>query len=345
MHTLRRFKTVLLGEDTSVESIYAQLESGGVPIADVDCRSCSDPCDEGHDPYPARFDVDMESQMLGSVKPYHRQIVISTGVTDWDRDISSTKGTLASYLEHVTHRPRLSSSPSQKKSSTSVSGVFNSTGPSTRISVLNGSHRTLSEDPDMDTVLVFPDYKLVCDIPRSAEGAQTLWDTCLDPLDGPLSEKSTLSTWVIPYSCVILLCSHKRRDNRCSIAASKLGQEFTHSLEREGWSVDTEVEHPDSKPIESLKESQEEYVSEKLRELPTMKKALILRNSHTGGHKFAGNCIIYTPQGYGVWYGRVSTHEVDAIVVNTIQKGLVLPPLLRGGVNISRPGCKSLNDW
>ncbi|EEB88526.1 hypothetical protein MPER_13593 [Moniliophthora perniciosa FA553] len=70
-----------------------------------------------------------------------------------------------------------------------------------------------------------------------------------------------------------------------------------------------------------------------------------MRNSHTGGHKYAGNCIIYTPHGSGVWYGRVTTHEVNAIVSQTIEKGLVLPPLLRGGVNLSRPGCKSLYDW
>lgn len=54
---------------------------------------------------------------------------------------------------------------------------------------------------------------------------------------------------------------------------------------------------------------------------------------------------IYTPQGAGVWYGRVSTHEVDSVVANTIEDGLVLPKLLRGGVNISRPGCSRLHDW
>lgn len=28
----------------------------------------------GHEEFPTRFDVDMETQMLGSVKPYHRQV-------------------------------------------------------------------------------------------------------------------------------------------------------------------------------------------------------------------------------------------------------------------------------
>lgn len=54
---------------------------------------------------------------------------------------------------------------------------------------------------------------------------------------------------------------------------------------------------------------------------------------------------IYFPQGSSVWYGRVSPHEVNAVVHETIIGGKILPPLLRGGLNISKPGCKSLLDW
>jgi hypothetical protein len=41
----------------------------------------------------------------------------------------------------------------------------------------------------------------------------------------------------------------------------------------------------------------------------------------------------------------VSTHEVETVVESTIVGGKVLPPLLRGGVNLARPGCNSLHDW
>jgi (2Fe-2S) ferredoxin len=54
---------------------------------------------------------------------------------------------------------------------------------------------------------------------------------------------------------------------------------------------------------------------------------------------------IYTPQGASVWYGRVSPREVESIVTNTIVGGEVLAPLLRGGMNMQKPGCKSLHDW
>ena len=54
---------------------------------------------------------------------------------------------------------------------------------------------------------------------------------------------------------------------------------------------------------------------------------------------------IYFPQGSSVWYGRVTPHEVHAIVQHTILGGKVLPQLLRGGLGIARPGCASLLDW
>ena len=182
--------------------------------------------------------------------------------------------------------------------------------------------------------------------------------------------------------------SHKRRDNRCSIASVKLEEgtpwvsfaylqtpnpsllppEFTRCLHNHDWEIHTQLEDLASTvgpPLESLSTPEEQTadVLRQLKALPAEQKALILKNSHTGGHKYAGNCIvssafdrmtsgsvftsmqIYTPQGSGVWYGRVTTHEVESIVKNTILGGEVLPPLLRGGLNLARPGCKNLQDW
>ncbi|KAL0580774.1 hypothetical protein V5O48_001239 [Marasmius crinis-equi] len=352
MQTLRRFKAAVLGDDLDPESIADQLELGGIPITDADCRNCADPCDEGHEPYPSKFDVDMETQMLGTVKAYHRQIVISTGKIDWDREITTMKGTLAFHFEHDVDRHKaLFNSTSANRTAKSannhslrsVTGVHDTTDPKiTRVTVLNGSHRTLMDDEELDTVLIFPDYKLVCGVPRTKEGVQKLWDGWVDPRLGPdplvrtEDKEENVNMNTIPYPSDACKGSHKRRDNRCSIAASKLRTAFTHSLERAGYQVDTELEHPSEKPLEEL-DSQEEQVEKQLKDYAGAKKVLLLRNSHTGGHKFAGNCIIYTPQRYGIWYGRVSTHEVDAIVSNTIEKGLVLPALLRGGVNLARP--------
>jgi hypothetical protein len=297
----------------------------------------------------------MDTQMLGSVKSYHRQIVISTGKSNWERDIEDNKSSLAAAMGEVISNappePLLPEHGSVKD--TPPTGLFLASD-SNRTSVLNGSHKTLCHEDDHETVLVFPDFKVVTEVRRSTQGAQELWDSVVDPSvgrSGAYSMKNKLKTWALPYSCVILLCSHKKRDNRCGIAAPKLEHAFIKSLEMQGWDADTHLEHPSLSmgvPLEDLDvtlEEREENISSQLKQSADAKRALILKVSHTGGHKYAGNCIIYTPSGSGIWYGRVTPHDVDSIVVNTILNGLVLPPLLRGGLNLSRPSCKTLNDW
>lgn len=67
-------------------------------------------------------------------------------------------GSLAAFL--LDSGSRLSGYKQKKgfvPPSTGVPGVFNGSD-SKRISILNGSHTTLADDHDQDTVLVFPDY-------------------------------------------------------------------------------------------------------------------------------------------------------------------------------------------
>ncbi|KZP12111.1 hypothetical protein FIBSPDRAFT_168518 [Athelia psychrophila] len=339
---------------TSSETI-SSLKGAAVPISLADCRACPDPCDDDdHEDW--KFDVDMETYMLG-LKPYRRQVVISTGKSDWQKEVTEASGTLAAYLsEAATQAPEPSKEAQAQARHTAaqpkakaINGIF-SAADSTRTAILNGSHRTLSHDHELDTVLVFPDYRVVTEVPQSLAGAKSFWKTAVDPAV-EWDFDTTLKTWILPYSCVILLCSHKKRDNRCSIAAPKLEQAFTHSLESHDWEVHTQLEdleHAVGPPLEAFSGTQEEKDADilaQLKALPGHQRALILRNSHIGGHKFSGNAIIYTPQGSGVWYGRVTTHDVESIVQHTIIGGEILPPLLRGGVNLARPGCKTLNDW
>lgn len=131
----------------------------------------------------------------------------------------------------------------------------------------------------------------------------------------------------------------------------------------------SQLEDPDGPSLEDIKGPDEDREEEFLRRLQTIadsnepKKALILKTSHIGGHKYSGNVVvslryvwdltcsapfpvqIYTPQGSGVWYGRVTPHEVPAVVKTTICEGKVLPTLLRGGVNLTRPQGKDLLAW
>ncbi|KZT12554.1 uncharacterized protein LAESUDRAFT_808148 [Laetiporus sulphureus 93-53] len=348
MSTLRKLKAYVLGGDSDQS---AELKAADIPVSDADCRTCGIPCDAGHDEYPSRFDVDMESQMLGSVKPYHRQLVISTGKSDWEKEVTEADGTLAFYLD-AAHgdAPKKGKKPPPSGSENAVPGVYDSSA-TRKVTILNGSHNTVCEDPMQDTVLVFPDYKVVTEVMCSEEGAKQLWKSL--ERDGPApAEGSQVKTWVLPYNCVITICSHKRRDNRCGIAAPKLAHTFQESLERAGWEVHTQLEDPSfsSTAFEDTPGTPAEKDTEFRRRLEAVdsadqKRMLIIRNSHMGGHKFAGNVIINTPQGSCVWYGRVTPHEVDAIVKETVIGGKILPPLLRGGINLSRPGAATLHDW
>jgi len=59
---------------TPAEQISQKLTEAAIPVSDDPCRGCADPCDVGHLEYPPRFDVDYTGDMLGSCKPYSRQV-------------------------------------------------------------------------------------------------------------------------------------------------------------------------------------------------------------------------------------------------------------------------------
>ncbi|KAI9203362.1 Sucrase/ferredoxin-like-domain-containing protein [Polychytrium aggregatum] len=102
----------------------------------------------------------------------------------------------------------------------------------------------------------------------------------------------------LTHKAVVLVCVHKKRDKRCGVAGPMLIQEFQRVLASEGLTDDV----------------------------------LVLGASHFGGHKFAGNIIIYQ-NGTGIWYGRVNTCHVQNIVDKTIKEGKVFKELWRGQIN------------
>lgn len=76
--------------------------------------------------------------------------------------------------------------------------------------------------------------------------------------------------------------------------------------------------------------------------------------SHVGGHKYAGNVIMYVPPGWGylsdtaaakggdgvnalegtgIWYGRVEPSHVEGIVQETLLNGRIVVEHFRGGVS------------
>lgn len=112
----------------------------------------------------------------------------------------------------------------------------------------------------------------------------------------------SLSLPEIPTSIksFVLVCAHMKRDKKCGVAGPMLIKEFKKSLKERGLAVPT------------------------------------LAISHIGGHKYAGNVIVYNRDPndnkafIADWYGRVKTCHVQSIIEESILSGKVIKELWRG---------------
>lgn len=123
----------------------------------------------------------------------------------------------------------------------SVPGVFTQQ-EGTRLVILNGSHTTISEHHDRETVLVFPDYRVVFGVESTPKAAELLYEKVVSPSTTYIptvpeeNEAGELPFGIlpIPYSCVILLCTLSLSDSLLSSAYSspspRLSQETRQPL-------------------------------------------------------------------------------------------------------------------
>jgi len=136
---------------------------------------------------------------------------------------------------------------------------------------------------------------------------------------------------------LVLVCGHGGRDQRCGVFGPLLQSEFERRLPDLGIEVlsgPVETEVPSAASSTLTGQASGRTYSARVGQI-----------SHIGGHKFAGNVIIYLPPnlktregqvhelaGHGIWYGRVEPKHVEGIVAETILKGIVVADLFRGGI-------------
>lgn len=196
--------------------------------------------------------------------------------------------------------------------------------------LVTASSLPASEIPDTTTAYLFPSFRRIEAIPhevsawRNFATAYLKADT-LHPMHAPLSpaQKAALTrdfsaAAALPAPTpithpVILICGHGGRDARCGTLGPILQRQFRVELDKRGV------------------------------------KGEVAQISHIGGHKYAGNVIIYLPPGWGsvegegegeggklggcgIWYGRVGPEQVEGVVSETVLGGRVVGELLRGGV-------------
>ena len=183
-----------------------------------------------------------------------------------------------------------------------------------RTLITNSSLQSSSGDgPDAVSALLFPDCTFY---PK-------IWGDRARFIREVLHSSKPLESGCDIESVTVLICGHGGRDQRCGVLGPLLEQEFRRLLGNVGLLAhDLEV-------------------STSLRE-DSVEKVRVALVSHLGGHKWAGNVIIYFPPkhpvgdrlsplaGRGIWYGRVEPKHVEGIINETIRGGKVIGELFRG---------------
>ncbi|WVW82530.1 hypothetical protein I302_104541 [Kwoniella bestiolae CBS 10118] len=327
---------------------------------------------------PKGFDMDWETELPDSSKGGKgRIVVISTGKSDWERDHVDEKGSLAHHLDKaISSAPSIKEQNTDNKAKNTLSYISPSAFPapsqplshpiSIPPSLYSSSLISQSDDPSDQTVLVFPDWKVVHEIDNSLQGAKELYDHQLSGELGRAGRKGVEEddeyarrrSWVLPYRAVVLLCSHKRRDKRCHIAAPLLRSALHTVLSKHDIEIDEDgssLTHLDGPPLEEIEGSdkeREEEVGKRIEGIEGVQggeggQVGIFNINHLGGHRYAGVMIILFPSGAYISYGRVTPQEIPRVVEDTILQGKIVPGLLRNAVGVQREvdGGKGFLTW
>ncbi|RMZ67103.1 hypothetical protein GMOD_00000981 [Pyrenophora seminiperda CCB06] len=254
---------------------------------------------------PPDLDIDRKTPLLNTMAPYSEQVIFCTGKEDWVSNIEQEEGETGNFVK-------------------GLKGVIGKGSPAfdpfTNV-LITASSLPKSDHPGATTALLFPSFKRIPNIPHIPEAFSNfatayLKAKRLHPMHDALStsQKAALSRDESKASALpraeaittptILICGHGGRDKRCGILGPLLQSSFRHEFQRRGIQADV---------------------------------GLI---SHIGGHKYAGNVILYLPpsmqgnalKGSGIWYGRVGPENVEGVVEETVVRGRVIMELLRGGV-------------
>ncbi|KAF1938485.1 hypothetical protein EJ02DRAFT_505414 [Clathrospora elynae] len=254
---------------------------------------------------PPDLDIDRKSPLLNTMASYSEHVVLCTGQGDWVSNIEQEEGETGGFVK-------------------GLKGVIGKGGvgfdPFNNI-LITASSLPKSEKPGATTALLFPSFKRIPHIPHTPDAFSIFATAYLktrtlhlmhaglstEQKDALLRDES-VATQLSPAEPItkptILICGHGGRDQRCGILGPILQTSFRQELQRR--SIDADV-------------------------------GLI---SHIGGHKYAGNVIMYIPPniegnklaGSGIWYGRIGPENVEGVVEETLVKGRVVAELLRGGV-------------
>ncbi|EFQ27869.1 hypothetical protein CGRA01v4_03510 [Colletotrichum graminicola] len=300
---------------------------------------------------PDGLEIDRKAPLNGAMSAYAEQVLVCTGKDDWASRIEEENSgdNLAADLKELFGR----------------GGTYSD--PWHNVSVLNASFPSSTpkrSELQTTSAYLLPSFKYVPFLPRvSFDSVQALakgylLPETLHPMHDGLSPihrdrltrkeayRSLLYGVRDVTDVLVLVCGHGGRDMRCGAMGPVLRDEFEARLEGAGVDVARGPIEVDESGGETQKIGLPHGGETAGRGGISARVGLI---SHIGGHKFAGNVIVYIPPGLrakggeahplagkGIWYGRVEPQHVEGIVKETVLEGRVIADMFRGGIDENR---------
>ncbi|KAJ3186854.1 hypothetical protein HK101_009464 [Irineochytrium annulatum] len=256
------------------------------------CTACENLCDT-HDMIPASMASKIEQgDMTNSVKPYRRHLLLCAGTgQQWPERLEELSK--GSYVERIDHAVHSASKKAGYR--TILTACDRDPFADDEGDGEGGVAVTAEGTDDLEAVKV-TDLLSFPDFVRFPNlTAEDAAKTCEALISGKGAE--ALKPVPLKGEAYVLVCTHKKRDKRCGVAGPLLMDEFKRVVEEKGLAG----------------------------------KVHCYGVSHIGGHKFAGNIIVYSRKfPNGVWYGRVRTCHAEGIIDGTVVEGKIFKELYRG---------------
>ncbi|WPH00985.1 Hypothetical protein R9X50_00381900 [Acrodontium crateriforme] len=310
-----------------------------VPVVD----SCPAPTCQCRD-LPPNLDIEREQNINGSMASYAEQILISTGRSDWKSRIEDEdEAVLVKRLKGLLGPKGKYSDPYHNVMITNSSFPPE---PTRSMEPTAGSAKEVPAQPSKTaSAYLLPSFQYIPSISTEPSAVENFVKAFILPSElhkshDVLSDEQKNALRRAPErqrqfsgarpvnEVLVLICGHGGRDERCGKLGPVLQAEFEEKLKLHEFTIHQEGPETDNVPANPSIEGFS----------PTARVGLI---SHIGGHKWAGNIIVYIPPncssnalaGKGIWYGRVGPEHVEGIVAKTILEGKVIKELFRGGID------------